>query len=105
MDGAREQNLADARRYLRGPEQRADRDRGFRIDTGAAEDREQVRGEAGWHEHIGRERRRDEREWPSPRRKHDLGASYALTGRTQVRTLARHCERDNGAATNASSAA
>ena len=95
MDAARKQELADACRHLRRPEQCADRHHRRGIDAGAAEDREQMRGQARRHEGIGRERGRQQDERPSLRIEHGDGRhrrrSLGSDGGRGAR--ARQCER------------
>ena len=70
MQVAAEGEFDQPRADLRRPEQRADPDHRSGIDAGAREDRQQMRGQAGGNEGIGRERRGHQNERQSMRRQH-----------------------------------
>ena len=81
MDIAAEHQFDEPCQHLRRAEQRADRDHGSCIDAGAAEDREQMRGQRRRYEGVGRKRRDDEHEGRATRRQIDWGRSRLSGGR------------------------
>ena len=106
MHVAAEGKLADSRRDLRRAEQRADQHHGRRIDAGAAEDREQMRGQRGRHEGIGGEGRGDQHEGNAVRRQHAAGATPVPSGGAPVTARLRgSANACSGAQSSASSAA